>query len=78
MLTDEEKVHLRSEEEYRREVQAEFARTRQKTAWQQFLDFFESSFGKWVLTSLLATGVTSSSSELLWRSRKLLSGCARL
>lgn len=70
MLTEEEKRKLRAEEEYRREVQAEFARTKHKSVWQKFLDFFESKLGNWVLTAVLATLITTLVSDVQHRLNK--------
>lgn len=53
-LTDAERDHIRLEESYRREVQAELAAPKAPpTKLSRLTDFFDSKMGFWLLTSLL-------------------------
>ena len=59
MLTEDDIARIRLEEELRRKIQEDFAKNgKPKSPWRRFLDFFESSLGKWLLTSVLAAFVT--------------------
>ena len=59
MLTEDDIARIRLEEELRRKIQEQLAKdAKPKSLVRRFVDFFESSLGKWVLTSLLAAFVT--------------------
>lgn len=61
MLTPEDEERIRLEEVYRAEVVRRL--TPEPTTTARFLGFFKSSFGTWILTSILAFGVTATFSH---------------
>jgi hypothetical protein len=63
MLTEEEKIKIKAEEIYRREVQKDLEKP--VTNWQRFLVFFNTPFGIYLLSTLLV-GVISFS-YTYWR-----------